>query len=86
MDFRAKSISKMSVDTSPVCSISGEYQKWKAETLAKQQSHKEGVQRTGLWQKVKEGEIEEEEDDMVDKNEFVVELAPGWRYRYVLSK
>ena len=71
----------MSLDISPVCSISGEYQKWKAETLAKQQSHKEGVQRTGLWQKVKEGEMEE---DRGDKNEFVVELAPGWRLIFYL--
>ena len=69
----------MSLDISPVCSISGEYQRWKSETLAMQQSHKEGVQRTGLWQKVKEGEEGKEEEDAVDKNEFVVELAPGWR-------
>jgi hypothetical protein len=80
LNFRVKGFSRMSVDTEQVCSISGEYQKWKAETLAKQQSHKEGVQRTGLWMKWKEGVMEEEEDeDMVDQNEFVVELAPGWR-------
>jgi hypothetical protein len=51
---------------------SEEYREWKAQTLAKQTSHKEGQQRTGLWQQFKEVEVKEK-----DKNDFVVELAQG---------
>ena len=53
---------------------SDEYRIWKEQTLAKQTSHKEGEQRTGLWQQFKEVKVEEK-----DKNDYVVELAPGCR-------
>ena len=53
---------------------SEEYRVWKAQTLAKQTSHKEGQQRTGLWQQFKEVEVKEK-----DKNDYVVELAEGCR-------
>ena len=54
---------------------SEEYRVWKEQTLAKQTSHKEGHQRTGLWQQFKEVDVKER-----DKNDYVVELAPGCRY------
>ena len=53
---------------------SEEYRVWKAQTLAKQTSHKEGQQKTGLWQQFKEVEVKEK-----DKNDFVVELVQGCR-------
>ena len=56
--------------------MSSEYRVWKAETMSKQTSHKEGVQRTGLWQEFKDVKFEE---NVKDKNEYTVELAPGWR-------
>ena len=54
---------------------SEEYKVWKEETLAKQTSHKEAEQRTGLWQQFTEVEVKEK-----DKNEYVVEIAEGCRY------
>ena len=59
-----------------VSNISGEYRKWKADTLAKQKTHKEEMKTTELWQKVRE---EEQEDEEGGKDVFVVVLAPGWR-------
>ena len=53
---------------------SEEYRVWKAQTLAKQTSHKESQQKTGLWQQFMEVEVKE-----MDKNDFVVELAKGCR-------
>ena len=54
---------------------SEEYRVWKEETLAKQTSHKEAEQRTGLWQQFKEVGVKEK-----DKNGYVVEIAEGCRY------
>ena len=51
---------------------SEEYMKWKKETLAIQKSHKEGKQRTGLWQDF--GDVK-----LRDRNDYVIELSPGWR-------
>ena len=49
-----------------------EYRVWKAQSLAKQTSHKEGQQRTGLWQQFKQMEVK-------DKNDYVVDLTQGCR-------
>ena len=54
---------------------SEEYRVWKEETLAKQTSHKEAEQRTGLWQQFTEVDVKEK-----DKNEYMVEIAEGCRY------
>ena len=50
-----------------------DYMRWKVETLALQQSHKESEQRTGLWGQYREGEARR------DSNEYRVELSQGWR-------
>ena len=55
-------------------SRSEEYRRWKEETLAKQTSHKEAQQRTGLWQQFKEVEPKS-----LEKNDYTVEVAPGCR-------
>ena len=54
---------------------SEEYKIWKTQTLAKQTSHKEGQQRTGLWQKFDEVKVEK----VKDLNDYRIELAPGCR-------
>ena len=54
---------------------SEEYKIWKMQTLAKQTSHKEGQQRTGLWQKFEEVTVE----SVKDVNDYRIELAPGCR-------
>ena len=54
---------------------SEEYKIWKMQTLAKQTSHKEGQQRTGLWQKFEEVKVEQ----VKNVNEYRIELAPGCR-------
>ena len=57
--------------------LSDEYRVWKAETLAKQTGHMEAVQTTGLWQQFRETvELGRKEKD---DNNFVIELAPGYR-------
>jgi len=53
---------------------SDEYMKWKRETLAIQRSHKEGNQRTGLWQEFADVKVKAR-----DPNEYVIEMSPGWR-------
>ena len=53
---------------------SDEYMKWKRETLAIQRSHKEGHQRTGLWQEFADVKVKAR-----DPNEYVIEMSPGWR-------
>ena len=53
---------------------SAEYMAWKKETLAIQKSHKEGQQRTGLWQDFGDVKVKTR-----DPNEYVIELSPGWR-------
>ena len=53
---------------------SDEYMAWKKETLAIQKSHKEGQQRTGLWQDFGDVKVKTR-----DPNEYVIELSPGWR-------
>ena len=53
---------------------SNEYMKWKRETLAIQRSHKEGNQRTGLWQEFADVKVKAR-----DPNEYVIEMSPGWR-------
>ena len=55
---------------------SEEYMNWKKETLAIQKSHKEGQQRTGLWQDFGDVKVKEKKRD---PNEYVIELSPGWR-------
>ena len=54
---------------------SEEYKIWKMQTLAKQTSHKEGQQRTGLWHKFDEVTVE----SVKDVNDYRIELAPGCR-------
>ena len=54
---------------------SDEYKIWKTQTLAKQTSHKEGRQRTGLWQNFEDVKVEK----VKDLNEYRIELAPGCR-------
>eukprot|EP00092_Neocalanus_flemingeri_P087654 GFUD01110662.1.p1 GENE.GFUD01110662.1~~GFUD01110662.1.p1 ORF type:complete len:167 (+),score=42.25 GFUD01110662.1:31-531(+) len=54
---------------------SEEYKIWKTQTLAKQTSHKEGKQRTGLWQNFEEVTVK----PVKDLNEYRIELAPGCR-------
>ena len=54
------------------------YLNWKAQTLAMQTSHKEEQQKTGLWQDFNDVNVVEKNNSK-DRNEFVVELAPGWR-------
>ena len=54
---------------------SEEYKVWKMETLAKQTSHKEGGQRTGLWQKFEEVSVEKGKE----VTEYRIELGPGAR-------
>ena len=46
---------------------SEEYMKWKRETLAIQKSHKEGQQRTGLWQDFGDVAVR-------DRNDYVIEI------------
>ena len=55
---------------------SDEYMAWKKETLANaiQKSHKEGQQRTGLWQDFGDVKVKTR-----DPNEYVIELSPCWR-------
>ena len=52
-----------------------DYMKWKVETLALQKSHKEEVQKTGLWA----SNLEPTYGRRKDNNEYVIELSPGWR-------
>ena len=54
---------------------SEEYRIWKMQTLAKQTSHKEGKQRTGLWQKFEDVKVEQ----VKSVNDYRIELAPGCR-------
>ena len=55
------------------------YLSWKAQTLAMQTSHKEEQQKTGLWQDFNDVNVVEKNISK-DRNEFEVELAPGWRW------
>ena len=55
------------------------YLTWKSQTLAMQTSHKEKKQKTGLWQNFNNINVVENKN-YEDRNEFVVELAPGWRW------
>ena len=65
--------------TCPPGKLTGDaYLSWKARTLAMQTSHKEEQQKTGLWQDFNDINVVEKNDSK-DRNEFVVELAPGWR-------
>ena len=62
------------------------YLSWKNQTLALQTSHKAEKQRTGLWQDFKDINVVENINYRGEQNEFLVELAPGWRYgRYYSS-
>jgi hypothetical protein len=56
--------------------MSDEYRVWKEETLAKQTGHIEAAQTTGLWQQFNEVKMVRKEKD---PNNFVIELAPGYR-------
>ena len=68
----------MGESTANLLSVEGvksdEYMKWKRETLAIQRSHKEGNQRTGLWQEFADVKVKAR-----DPNEYVIEMSPGWR-------
>ena len=55
------------------------YLSWKNQTLALQTSHKAEKQKTGLWQDFKDINVVENINYRGEKNEFLVELAPGWR-------
>ena len=50
---------------------------WKAETLAAQTGHIAAVQTTGMWQQGQEVQGRGKEKD---KNNFKIELAPGYRW------
>ena len=64
------------MEDDPVKVTGDDYTSWKAQTLAKQTSHKEEQQKTGLWQDFKDIKVVGRSRD---QNEFIVELAPGWR-------
>ena len=74
---------------------SEEYKVWKSETLAKQSCQLEPVQTTGIWHrsqvrntqhlafywlKFSQYELPRETRDPREQDNFVVELAPGYRY------
>ena len=62
------------------------YLSWKNQTLALQTSHKAEKQRTGLWQDFKDINVVENINYRGEQNEFLVELAPGWRCEVILAQ
>ena len=64
--------------SSPGPMAGDDYHSWKSQTLAMQTSHKEKKQKTGLWQNFNNINVVENKN-YEDRNEFIVELAQGWR-------